>query len=325
MKHDHSSAEASSTTAPSHSLVLHAAAARPAPEPALLQSIVALCAGPNAPLQTLDHPQWRERAYRIPVAGKPAPDSAQARQLQQCCEQAALDLAWLESRSLETRSLNDFGLLAMDMDSTLITIECIDEIADMQGLKPQVAAITEAAMRGELDFAQSLRRRVALLEGLPEQALQTVYDSRLQLNPGAQSLLDAAHAAGLHTLLVSGGFTFFTERLQQRLGLRQTLANTLEVSQGKLTGRVLGDIVDARAKADCVRNAAQRLGLQPAQIITMGDGANDLAMMAESGVSIAFHAKPAVRAQARHSFNHAGLDGVLALFPPRGMRYVDMR
>jgi len=335
MKHDHSSAEAACTTAPGHSLVLHAAAARPAPEPALLQSIVALCAGPNAPLQTLDHPQWRERAYRIPMASKPAPDSQQARQLQQCCEQAALDLAWLETRSLNARSLNarslnarslnDFGLLAMDMDSTLITIECIDEIADMQGLKPQVAAITEAAMRGELDFAQSLRRRVALLEGLPEQALQTVYDSRLQLNPGAQSLLDAAHAAGLHTLLVSGGFTFFTERLQQRLGLRQTLANTLEVSQGKLTGRVLGDIVDARAKADCVRNAAQRLGLQPAQIITMGDGANDLAMMAESGVSIAFHAKPAVRAQARHAFNHAGLDGVLALFPPQGMHYVDMQ
>jgi len=213
----------------------------------------------------------------------------------------------------------------MDMDSTLITIECIDEIADMQGLKPQVAAITEAAMRGELDFAQSLRQRVALLEGLPEQALQSVYDSRLQLSPGAQALLDAAHAAGLHTLLVSGGFNFFTDRLQRRLGLRQTLANTLEVSQGKLTGRVLGDIVDAQAKAACVRNAAQRLGLQPAQIISMGDGANDLAMMAESGVSIAFHAKPAVRAQARHAFNHAGLDGVLALFPPQGMHYVDMQ
>ena len=269
MKYDHSSAEASCTTAPSYSLVLHAAAARPEPEPALLQSIVALCGGQNAPLQTLDHPQWRERAYRIPLANKPVPDSEQARQLQQCCEQAALDLAWLETRSLESPSLNDFGLLAMDMDSTLITIECIDEIADMQGLKPQVAAITEAAMRGELAFAQSLRQRVALLEGLPEQALQSVYDSRLQLSAGAQALLDAAHAAGLHTLLVSGGFNFFTDRLQQRLGLRQTLANTLEVSQGKLTGRVLGDIVDA--------------------------------------------------------FNHAGLDGVLALFPPQGMHYVDMQ
>ena len=325
MKYDHSSAEASCTTAPSYSLVLHAAAARPEPEPALLQSIVALCGGQNAPLQTLDHPQWRERAYRIPVASKPAPDSEQARLLLQCCDQAALDLAWLETRSLESPSLNDFGLLAMDMDSTLITIECIDEIADMQGLKPQVAAITEAAMRGELDFAQSLRQRVALLEGLPEQALQSVYDSRLQLSAGAQALLDAAHAAGLHTLLVSGGFNFFTDRLQRRLGLRQTLANTLEVSQGKLTGRVLGDIVDAQAKAACVRNAAQRLGLQPAQIISMGDGANDLAMMAESGVSIAFHAKPAVRAQARHAFNHAGLDGVLALFPPQGMHYVDMQ
>ncbi len=311
--------------APTQTLILHAAAAGPTPDRALLQTILALCGGPDARLQTLDHPQWRERAYRIPVASKPAPDSEQAQQLQQCCDQAALDLAWLETRSLESPSLNDFGLLAMDMDSTLITIECIDEIADMQGLKPQVAAITEAAMRGELDFAQSLRQRVALLEGLPEQALQSVYDSRLQLSAGAQTLLDAAHAAGLHTLLVSGGFNFFTDRLQQRLGLRQTLANTLEVSQGKLTGRVLGDIVDARAKAACVRNAAQRLGLQPAQIISMGDGANDLAMMAESGVSIAFHAKPAVRAQARHAFNHDGLDGVLALFPPQGMHYVDMQ
>ena len=311
--------------APTQTLILHAAAAGPTPDWALLQTILALCGGPDARLQTLDHAQWRERAYRIPVASKPAPDSEQAQQLQQCCDQAALDLAWLETRSLESPSLNDFGLLAMDMDSTLITIECIDEIADMQGLKPQVAAITEAAMRGELDFAQSLRQRVALLEGLPEQALQSVYDSRLQLSAGAQTLLDAAHAAGLHTLLVSGGFNFFTDRLQQRLGLRQTLANTLEVSQGKLTGRVLGDIVDARAKAACVRNAAQRLGLQPAQIISMGDGANDLAMMAESGVSIAFHAKPAVRAQARHAFNHDGLDGVLALFPPQGMHYVDMQ
>ena len=311
--------------APTQTLILHAAAAGPTPDWALLQTILALCGGPDARLQTLDHAQWRERAYRIPVASKPAPDSEQARLLLQCCDQAALDLAWLETRSLESPSLNDFGLLAMDMDSTLITIECIDEIADMQGLKPQVAAITEAAMRGELDFAQSLRQRVALLEGLPEQALQSVYDSRLQLSAGAQTLLDAAHAAGLHTLLVSGGFNFFTDRLQRRLGLRQTLANTLEVSQGKLTGRVLGDIVDARAKAACVRNAAQRLGLQPAQIISMGDGANDLAMMAESGVSIAFHAKPAVRAQARHAFNHAGLDGVLALFPPQGMHYVDMQ
>jgi phosphoserine phosphatase len=311
--------------APTQTLILHAAAAGPTPDRALLQTILALCGGADARLQTLDHPQWRERAYRIPAARKPVPDSEQAQQLQQCCDQAALDLAWLETRSLESPSLNDFGLLAMDMDSTLITIECIDEIADMQGLKPQVAAITEAAMRGELDFAQSLRQRVALLEGLPEQALQSVYDSRLQLSAGAQTLLDAAHTAGLHTLLVSGGFNFFTDRLQQRLGLRQTLANTLEVSQGKLTGRVLGDIVDARAKAACVRNAAQRLGLQPAQIISMGDGANDLAMMAESGVSIAFHAKPAVRAQARHAFNHAGLDGVLALFPPQGMHYVDMQ
>ncbi|MDP3124302.1 MAG: phosphoserine phosphatase SerB [Thiobacillus sp.] len=225
------------------------------------------------------------------------------------CEANALDCGWVPAE----RRVGDFGLLVMDMDSTLITIECIDEIADMQGLKPQVSAITEAAMRGEIDFAESLRRRVSLLEGLDESALQRVYDERLQLSPGAETLLTAARAAGIKTLLVSGGFTFFTERLKARLGLDFTAANTLEIIDGKLSGRVLGHIVDAQAKADWLNQVRTELGLRRDQVIAMGDGANDLKMMAEAGVSVAYRAKPVVRAQASQALNQVGLDGVIPL------------
>ena len=225
------------------------------------------------------------------------------------CEANALDCGWVPAG----RRIGDFGLLVMDMDSTLITIECIDEIADMQGLKPQVSAITEAAMRGEIDFAESLRRRVALLAGLDESALQRVYDERLQLSPGAEALLAAVRAAGIRTLLVSGGFTFFTERLKTRLGLDYTAANTLEIINGKLSGRVLGEIVDAQAKADWLNQVRTALGLKREQVIAVGDGANDLKMMAEAGVSIAYHAKPVVRAQASQALNRVGLDGVIPL------------
>lgn len=211
----------------------------------------------------------------------------------------------------------DFKWVAMDMDSTLITIECIDEIADLVGVKPQVAAITEAAMRGELDFPSALRRRVALLQGLQEPRLQQVYDERLRLSPGAESLLAAAKAAGWKTLLVSGGFTFFTERLRARLGLDVTLANVLETRDGRLTGQVLGDIVDADAKARKVREVCEASGCVPTQSIVLGDGANDLKMMAISGLSVAFRAKPVVQQQARVALNHTGLDGVLSLFDPR--------
>lgn len=233
------------------------------------------------------------------------------------CEAEAIDGGWVP----DARRIEDFGLLVMDMDSTLITIECIDEIADMQGLKPQVAAITEAAMRGEIDFAESLRRRVALLEGLDESALRRVYDERLQLSPGAETLLAAARAAGIRTLLVSGGFTFFTERLQPRLGLDYTAANVLEIRDGKLTGRVSGGIVDAEGKAQWLRQVRDELKLDRAQVIAMGDGANDLKMMAEAGVSIAYRAKPLVRAQATYALNHVGLDGVLPLLGARGDRH----
>ncbi|MFA6970550.1 MAG: phosphoserine phosphatase SerB [Gallionella sp.] len=212
------------------------------------------------------------------------------------------------------RRLADFGLLVMDMDSTLISIECIDEIADMQGLKPEVAAITEEAMRGEIDFAESLRRRVALLEGLDEGALQRVYDERLQLNPGAEVMLAELKKHGIKTLLVSGGFLFFTERLKPRLGLDRTHANTLEIIDGKLTGRVLGKILDAQGKAEWLVKLREELGLKPEQVIAMGDGANDLKMMAQAGVSIAYHAKPVVREQASYAFNFVGLNGLTRLF-----------
>jgi phosphoserine phosphatase len=226
------------------------------------------------------------------------------------CEHEGLDWAWVP----ETRRLADFRLAVMDMDSTLITIECIDEIADMLGLKPQVAAITAAAMRGELDYPASLRERVALLKGLPEAALARVYDERLQLSPGAETMLARFRELGIHTLLVSGGFTYYTDRLKARLALDETRSNTLEIEGGKLTGRVIGDIVDATVKAAALRAARDRLGITREQIIAMGDGANDLAFMAEAGVSIAYRAKPVVRAQATHALNHTGLDGVLNLF-----------
>jgi phosphoserine phosphatase len=211
------------------------------------------------------------------------------------------------------RTLADFHLVAMDMDSTLITIECIDEIADMQGLKAQVAAITEAAMRGELDFAASLTRRVALLEGLDASALERVYDERLRLSPGAQTMLAGVQAAGLKTLLVSGGFTFFTARLQARLGLDYAHANVLEVREGKLTGKVTGGIVDALEKKRTVERVCAELGISPQQAIVMGDGANDLQMMSIAGLSVAFRAKPVVRAQAHVALNFSGLDALLTI------------
>ncbi len=211
------------------------------------------------------------------------------------------------------KNLSDFGLVVMDMDSTLISIECIDEIADMQGLKPQVSEITEAAMRGEIDFAESLRRRVALLKGLDEGALQRVYDERLQLNPGAEVMLAELKKHGIKTLLVSGGFVFFTKRLKERLGLDYARANTLEIVNGKLTGEVSGKIVDAQAKADWLNHIRVELELKPEQVIAMGDGANDLKMMAQAGVSIAYHAKPVVREQASYALNFTGLNGLVNL------------
>ncbi len=213
-----------------------------------------------------------------------------------------------------TRCLAEFRLVAIDMDSTLITIECIDELADLVGRKTEVAAITAAAMRGELDYPASLRQRVHALAGIDMAAVESVYRERLQLSPGAEAMLARLHALRIKTLLVSGGFTYFTDRLKQRLGLDFAHSNTLEIDHGSLTGRLIGNILDGAGKARVVIETAKRLGVEAEQIIAIGDGANDLPMMAEAGVSIAFHAKPAVQKKATYCFNHVGLDGVLHLF-----------
>ena len=226
------------------------------------------------------------------------------------CLQSGLDFSFMQ----EDKKLSDFKLLVMDMDSTLITIECIDEIADIHGLKNEVAAITEAAMRGELDFRESLTQRVALLKGLEATALQQVFDERLLLSLGAKELLTGAQAAGLRTVLVSGGFTFFTDRLRQQLTFDLARANELEIKDNKLTGRVIGPIIDASEKRHTVEIQAQALGVPTTAAIVMGDGANDLEMMSVAGLSVAFRAKPIVRAQADVALNFVGLDGVLHMF-----------
>jgi phosphoserine phosphatase len=226
------------------------------------------------------------------------------------CERAQLDFAYVP----EDRKLADFRLLVMDMDSTLITIETIDELADLVGFKAQVAAITEAAMRGEIEYNESLRRRVAVLKDLGAEALQRVYDERVRLTPGAEKLLARVRSCGLKTLLVSGGFTYVTDRLQQRLGLDYTRSNCLEIVDGKLTGRLVGEIVNADGKREALMEVRERLGVAKAETIGIGDGANDLKFMSECGVSIAYHAKPVVRGQTAHAINHVDLGGVLYLF-----------
>src|SRR5213594_29300 len=226
------------------------------------------------------------------------------------CANAKLDFAFVP----QPRKLSDFGLVAMDMDSTLITIECIDELADIRGIKSQVTAITASAMRGEIEYHESLRRRLALLEGLDETALARVYEERLTLSPGAERMLGRLRSLGIKTLLVSSGFSYFPERLKIRLSLDYTLSNTLEMKNGKLTGKVLGRIVDAQIKAAKLRELRDALRLSREQIIAFGDGANDLAMMAEAGVSIAYHAKPLVREKATYCFDYVGLDGLLYLY-----------
>ena len=232
-------------------------------------------------------------------------------QVQDYCGAHQLDFGFVPHDA----TLANIGLIAMDMDSTLITIECIDEIADHAGKKAEVAAITGAAMRGEIDWPTSLRQRVAALAGLPESVLEKVYQQRLKLSIGAENLIAAAKKNNLKLLLVSGGFTFFTEKLTARLGLDYAFANTLEIDSGVLTGRVIGELCDANAKATHLRNTASLLGLQASRVIAIGDGANDLMMMQAAGTAIAFHAKPVVRAEASFALNHVGLDGVLALFP----------
>jgi phosphoserine phosphatase len=230
-------------------------------------------------------------------------------------------LAWGERSLVDTAyvvagsRLSDCKVLAMDMDSTLINIECIDEIAAFGGVKEQVASITEAAMRGEIkDFSESLTRRVAFLKGLSADVLQSVYEQKLRFNPGAEKLVATAKQAGLKVLLVSGGFTFFTEKLKARIGLDAAHANVLGAENGLLTGHVVGRILDAQGKADTLRAFAQDCGATANQIIAIGDGANDLKMLGLADYSVAYRAKPVVRTQAKFALNVSGLDGVLNWF-----------
>ena len=214
--------------------------------------------------------------------------------------------------------LADYRLIAFDMDSTLINIECVDEIADAVGRKAEVAAITEAAMRGEItDFKDSLRRRVALLKGVTTADLEAVKRERLRLNPGAAELVAACKQAGLKVLLVSGGFTYFADHVQQLLGIDYTRSNVLEIAHGVLTGRMVdqpwGDICDGAEKQRMLLQTCARLGISPQQAIAMGDGANDLPMMGSAGLSVAYHAKPKVREQAMVAINSGGLDRLLEI------------
>ena len=235
----------------------------------------------------------------------------QSAAVERWCAERKLDWAWVP----DDRRLAHVRLVAMDMDSTLVTIESIDEMGDVLGIREKVAAVTEQAMRGEIDYPESLRRRVALLAGLEEQALERICEERMHLSPGAETLVQRCRELGIRTLLVSGGFSFFTAWLRDRLGIDAMLSNELEIDRGRLTGRVLGGIVDGVAKAARVREEIAALGTTSEHAVVIGDGANDVPMMAAAGVSIAYRAKPIVREHATHALDYSGLDGVLNLFP----------
>jgi phosphoserine phosphatase len=248
-------------------------------------------------------PGGSNQAFRLEHASKWASTAA-------FCAAERLDFAFVPAG----QRLDRVRLVSMDMDSTLITIECIDEIADMQGLKPQVAAITAAAMRGEIDFADSLAQRVSLLAGLDVGTLERVSAERLAISPGAERMLSSFRAVGAKTLLVSGGFSFFTERLKRRLDLDYTVSNTLEIVDGKLTGRIGSAIVDAKAKAEAMGKVASELERTDGLTVAIGDGANDLPMFAVADISVAYHAKPVVRAACTYPIDYCGLDAVVNLF-----------
>ncbi|MBP3222086.1 MAG: phosphoserine phosphatase SerB [Neisseriaceae bacterium] len=261
---------------------------------------------PENILTALPKPYFQDE-QRIRIAVEP--DFRLPENIKHELNQAQIDYALLPDMAF-----SDLGLIVSDMDSTLITIECVDEIAARLGIKPQVAAITERAMRGEIDFRQSLKERVALLKGLPISELQTVYDEVLKLTPGAEELLDACHQFGVKFMLVSGGFTFFTDRLKQRLGLDYTYANVLGVANGKLTGEVDSEIIDAQRKVELLQQYQADLGLSSHQVLAVGDGANDIPMIQAAGIGIAFHAKPKTQAAAEVAVNFGGLNALVKMF-----------
>ena len=275
--------------------------------------MILVAQGPGATPENAGEILRRSGAASLELVGEAAyrlRDASNRAEVGPWCAARAIDCAWMPG---ELR-LTDLKLVAIDMDSTLITIECIDELGDAAGRRAEIAAITEAAMRGEIDFSESLRRRVRLLTGVEESALERVYDEKLRLSPGAGRLVAGCKAAGIRLLLVSGGFSFFTERLRTRLGLDYALSNTLEIRAGRLTGTLAGKVVNARAKAERLRAVTREIGARRAQTLAIGDGANDLPLMAEAGMSVAFRGKPVARDFADFALDHAGLDGVLNLF-----------
>ncbi len=250
--------------------------------------------------------------WKLGLSVKQAQDSkALSQQFRGLSEQTGIDIAFVDAKPVP--SLAQAGILFMDMDSTLIQCECIDEIADFLGIKDEIASITQRAMEGELDFSESLIARVKLLAGLDESVLKQVYDERIRLTEGAEKLIETVHQAGWKVGLVSGGFTYFTSLLQKRLNLDFVAANTLEIVDGKLTGRVLGDIVDAKVKQALLKQQSQVWGIDLAYSVALGDGANDLPMLETAGLGIAFHAKPKVRELAPYALSHGGLEQTLHL------------
>ncbi len=226
------------------------------------------------------------------------------------CHEVELDFAFVK----KIEDLSNFSMVSMDMDSTLVGIESIDEVADMHGVRKQVSELTEKTMYGEINFSEALIQRVALFKGLDHSALQRVYDERLILNPGAEKMLKQIKISGVKTMLISGGFTFFTDKLKEKLGLDYAFANTLEIVNGKLTGKLVGEIVGAQGKGKILKQICKELDFRKENLIAIGDGANDLPMFSEAGISVAYHAKPIVQKNATYAINHVGLDGIINFF-----------
>jgi phosphoserine phosphatase len=271
----------------------------PAIGTAELKSIVALAGARGL----LEIDGGAQQAYRLP--------RIQSRsEVARFCAAAEFDYAFVPDEWTRDR----VRVVALDMDSTLIAIECIDEIADLLGIKPEVAAITARAMRGEIEFRESLVRRVALLEGLPASALDRIYSERLRLSPGAERMLAGFKAFGARTMLVSSGFTYFTDRLRARLDFDESVANVLEIADGALTGRICGAIVDEQTKAQRLAAMRARYAGDGGLVVAIGDGANDLPMLEQADLSVAYRAKPIVRERATCAVDYCGLDAVLNLF-----------
>jgi phosphoserine phosphatase len=249
-------------------------------------------------------PRWLSPGRAVEIA---CGDFTNEAALRNAFGTAPIDIAIVPAKDRRKR------LLVADMDSTIITVECLDELADFAGLKEKIAAITERAMRGELDFKAALRERVGMLAGLEEGALARTYDERVRLTPGARTLVTTMRKHGAYTALVSGGFRYFTSRVRQAAGFDTDNANDLLIEAGKLTGRVAEPILDSSAKLESLQRFARERGLQPAETMAVGDGANDLPMLQAAGLGVAFRAKPKVAAAAQARIEHGDLTALLYL------------